>query len=185
MAHIWTEDPETGRWSYCPLDDAVCLIEEGGLRRPEAADRGLCGPAAAMLIRSGRDAGEQWSLLAVGEEEVLVNGRPLPLRMKTLRDRDEVGIRFGVGERLCRRFFSTERLARVEPFPAGAAAVPCPRCKQRLRPGQPAVRCPRCGAWHHQTEQLPCWTYSPTCACLPCDQSTSLEVGFRWTPEDL
>ena len=88
--------------------------------------------------------------------------------MRVLRDRDEIllpGIPRNDGEQADvadaepqRLFFSTERLAVVEPFPGGAKAVFCSRCKQVIDSGHRAVRCPsgRCGLWHHESaEQRP------------------------------
>jgi hypothetical protein len=80
-------------------------------------------------------------------------------------------------------FFSTERLAAVAPYPAGDRRGSCPRCKQLLTVGDAAVRCPSCGLWHHATDELPCWTYGEHCAA--CQQVTSLDAGFQWTPEEL
>jgi hypothetical protein len=48
--------------------------------------------------------------------------------------------------------------------------------------GTPAVRCPKpgCRRWHHQTDELPCWVYAPSCGC---DQPTTLDDTYHWTPE--
>ena len=73
--------------------------------------------------------------------------------------------------------------AAVEPLPESAGEVFCARCKKRIPAGAPAVKCPQCGAWHHSSDDLPCWTYAETCAF--CDQPTALDADYRFTPEDL
>ncbi|MBM4093116.1 MAG: hypothetical protein FJ276_27460 [Planctomycetes bacterium] len=50
--------------------------------------------------------------------------------------------------------------------------------------GAPAVCCPICRAWHHQTDERPCWTYSDFCAACPA-QRTALDGRLSRTPEDL
>jgi hypothetical protein len=111
----------------------------------------------------------------------LVNGLPLHHGIAVLFDRDE--IRLAPGGDGTPLYFSTERLAVVTQYsPAGRLGL-CPRCKQAIAPGEDAVRCPGCGVWHHSTAALPCWTYGDQCAA--CDHATSIEAGFRWTPEVL
>jgi hypothetical protein len=83
-----------------------------------------------------------------------------------------------------RCFFSTEELAQIVSFPGLAQTAFCPRCKQKVEPGDPAVVCPHCHAWHHQSEKYPCWTYGATCALCQV-QSTALDAGYAWTPEKL
>ena len=80
-----------------------------------------------------------------------------------------------------RLHFSAESLAHVEPF-AGPGTVKCPRCRRQLVPGEASVRCPICGVAHHQTAEMPCWTYAPACAAQ-CGQPTALDVGYSWIPE--
>lgn len=117
-----------------------------------------------------------WTLLGGREASLRVNGHPLALGIRILRDRDEVSI---AGQRC---FFSMEELARVVAFPGLAQPACCPRCKQRVEPGDLAVACPRCHAWHHQSEEFPCWTYDSTCALCQL-QATALDAGYSWTPE--
>ena len=100
------------------------------------------------------------------------------LGIVALSDRDEIRPADGLP-----LFFSTETLARVEPFPASGARGFCPRCKQHIEPGTPAVRCPGCSLWYHMSDEFPCWTYAPQCSA--CPQETALDADFRWTPEDL
>jgi hypothetical protein len=98
--------------------------------------------------------------------------------LAVVRDRDEFFVAGGGS-----RFFSTETLARVEAFPGSAHPLFCPRCKQLVESQAPAVRCPQCRVWHHQAEELSCWTYAPTCGA--CPQLTDLAAGFQWTPLEL
>jgi hypothetical protein len=107
---------------------------------------------------------------------LMVNGLPLRAGLRTLQDRDELRVP-GLGP----LYFSTERIARIEPLPTEPDALSCPRCRDRIAAGSPAVRCPGCGLWHHQTEDRPCWTYAETCAL--CPQPTAADAGYRWTPE--
>jgi hypothetical protein len=162
MPHIWRrdvplDDPTNG-WSASVLEaDAVVLP----------------GAPAAVLRRHRGSAGESWVLLA--PPSVRVNGIAVDAGMRVLRDRDEL---VAGGERC---FFSSELLAVVVPMPAAERAVICPRCLLEIVPGSPAVRCPRCSVWHHQTDEYPCWAYSPTCSL--CQQPSALGAGFQWTPE--
>jgi len=179
MAHLWTYDTGGGGaaergWARVPLDAAVQAVRNG---RPHAVSAGMpeCdGVPVAQLLRRPTPAGDAWVL--VGMPAVRVNGSPLAAGIRVLRDRDELVVG---GSRV---FFSTESLAAIEPF-AGDEAVSCPRCGLGIPPRSPAVLCPHCRVYHHQSDELPCWTYTEHCAT--CDQSTALEAGFRWTPEAL
>jgi hypothetical protein len=71
----------------------------------------------------------------------------------------------------------------VSPMPETPRGMMCPRCRQRIEKETLAVRCPQCGLWHHQSEELPCWTYSSTCAM--CPQPSALDAGYQWTPTEL
>jgi hypothetical protein len=110
-------------------------------------------------------------LLARGA--VTVNGLPA-LPFHVLADRDEIAVG---GERM---YFSTEGPAEVVPFADQAGQVLCGRCKGDMCQGEAAVRCPGCGAWHHETAKLPCWTYDGTCSA--CGRPST---GFSWQPEPL
>ncbi len=119
-------------------------------------------------------SGDAWVLLA--GPDTRMNGTPLVTGIRVLRDRDELVVG---GDRM---FFSTESLATIAPFD-GPVAVSCPRCRLEVVPGTPAVVCPGCRVVHHQSDELPCFTYDPRCAA--CDHATALDAGFRWTPEAL
>lgn len=175
MAHLWvTEAPEV--WAVLPLDAEAFSLAQNPPRRVPVAT----APAAGKVLVLCTQAREtpSWILLADTEREVRVNGVPLQMGLRVLADRDEIRVR-DVGT----FFFSTECLARVESLPANKQDVFCPRCKQEIAAGTPAVKCPQCAVWHHQTEELPCWTYSATCAL--CPQPSGAETGFRWAPDGL
>jgi uncharacterized protein YbaR (Trm112 family) len=130
------------------------------------------------LVLLRENGSGSWVLIAAPGFEVRVNGAAVPLGIRVLADRDEISTDEGGAI-----YFSTENLARVEPFPGAQNRLFCPRCKQAVETDHPAVRCPQCGVWYHQTDELPCWTYAQHCAL--CDQSTQLSAGYRWTPEEL
>jgi hypothetical protein len=157
MAHLWTRESSAGEWSPVALIGDALDVSPG------------------MLLRRASVEPEVWVL--VSSSAVHVNGARLSAGIRILCDRDE--LRAG-GHR---SFFSTESLAKIVPFPGADRPVFCARCKLEIAAGTPAVRCPRCTVWHHQTEQLPCWTYSPQCAI--CDQPSALDAGFVWSPEEL
>lgn len=177
MAHLWVRDVSEWVGVAMPLDGEAFSLTADPLWPVRHGKDGSEG-SAVILRRQGPD-GEAWVLMTPMETSVRVNRDRILLGIRVLTDRDEIWVT-GMG----RMFFSTERLACVEPFP-GAAGQPifCPRCKQEIGRGCPAVRCPQCRVWHHQSEDLPCWTYSERCAL--CDQPTELEAGYRWTPEEL
>jgi hypothetical protein len=156
MAHLWMRDASTqDGWSPSALAGDARVL------------------SAAALVRHAVEP-EGWVL--IGPRAVRVNGASLDAGIRVLRDRDEIVA--GAG----RIFFSSESLAAIVAFPAGAPPTFCARCKLAIAPGSPAVRCPQCVLWHHQSDELPCWTYAERCTM--CDQPTALDAGFRWTPEE-
>ena len=171
MAHLWIRRREA--WEVLPLErDRVTLAE---LCRAAGQDQAVGSPPRGALCRTRRDR-EEWHLVAEPGPGLAVNGVPLGTGLRTLADRDEIHL---TGLPAC--FFSTERLATVEPLPGLGREVSCPRCRQRIAIGTPAVRCPGCELWHHQSQDLPCWAYAASCAV--CPQLTDEDAGFRWTPE--
>lgn len=178
MPAIWTETEQASPgWAVARLDGFSKLVLSEDATRPIQRWREEMDGAWPILFR--REDSEEWLLLTSDVLAVYVNSMPLRLGLHVLQDRDEIRI----GGR--RFFFSAESLARVVPFPGSDRVLLCARCRQQIADGTPAVGCPssHCGAWHHQTDELPCWTYGATCTL--CDQPTALEAGYRWTPMDL
>ena len=153
MAHLWQY--ENKHWSPLALSGAELALAQGGVLRPLA--------------------GDAWVLLAAPDAAVRVNGRPLSLGIRCLRDKDEIG----AGAE--RYFFSTENLARVEPFPGADGGAMCARCRKPLIVEMPSVRCPNCRTWCHERADSACWTYSEKCPL--CEQATALDAGFQWEPK--
>jgi Zn finger protein HypA/HybF involved in hydrogenase expression len=178
MPHFWIIDDSNG-WAVQPLAGESCLAVAAGHGLRLTPPSGMLGLADVRVQPPDPAGGAPlWTLLGGQEAALRVNGQPLALGIRALRDRDEISV---AGQRC---FFSTEELALVVPFPGMAQTVFCPRCKQKMEVGDPAVSCPHCRAWHHQSEKFPCWTYEPTCALCHV-QSTALDAGYAWTPEML
>ena len=175
MAHLWFRG-DVDIWSAMPLDGRPVDVS---VCPPRALADGfrLGGDALAAVLRARAGDSPVWALLEAVGGEVRGNGFPAVAGMRVLQDRDE--IRAPAREPL---FFSTETFARVEEFPGSERAVYCGRCRQAMEKGQMAVHCPQCGIWYHQTENLPCWTYAPTCAF--CPHATALDAAYQWIPED-
>lgn len=117
-------------------------------------------------------------LLCEPDGSFAVNGEPVRTGVVALANRDE--IRLPTGERV---YVTTERTASIETYtPAGDEQIRCPRCRKFFEAGDAVVRCPAdgCGVLHHQTERLPCFTYTPRCAV--CERSSELGGGPSWTP---
>jgi hypothetical protein len=160
-------------WAVASLDGEAFSLVPGPGQTPCLRAGAEAADASPTLLRSQSDGRESWVLTGAAR----VNGMPLLTGIRVLRDRDELEI-----GGLC-AFFSTETLALVEPLPHGDTPVFCPRCKQEIAKQSAAVQCPQCRVWHHQSDDLPCWTYSERCAL--CDQPTDLSADYRWTPEEL
>jgi hypothetical protein len=176
MAHLWQRQKDG--WAPFSLnEEAVWVLSEGV---PATADGESGRDDRALLLYA---ASGQWVLLCGRKADVRVNGvRPL-LPIVAMQDRDEIFLGGRNGTRVWPSFFSTEQLARPEPFPGRAGPADCVRCGQPIEPGGLAVRCPACASWHHAAESLPCWQYDEHCAL--CDQPTDLEAGHRWVPEEV
>lgn len=174
MAHLWFRDEED-IWSAMPLDGHAVNVSG---RRPQALAEGfrLGKDSLAVVIRTEAGDSPVWVLLVAADGAAHVNGFAPVAGMRVLQERDE--IRVSPSNTL---YFSTETLARVEEFPGAERAVYCGRCRQAMEKGQLAVRCPQCGIWYHQTAELPCWTYAPSCGF--CPRSTPLDAAFTWVPE--
>lgn len=178
MAHLWIESL-VDEWLVFPLSsprvDLGCLPLSTSRRPIGAEGKEVTG---AVLLQSDALGPSSWFLIVPPAQSLTINGLPLVGGLQLMDDRDE--IRLPDGSSL---FFSTEELPRVCPMPATDKPMNCARCRQRIEPESPAIRCPQCGIWHHQQEDLECWTYSSTCAL--CPQPTPFDIGFRWTPAEL
>lgn len=195
MAHLWQQN-DAQEWHPNSLTASVQSLLEAFAPDAHSTvavaadddggddDGRSSGP---LLCRCGEN-GSQWAVVAPAGSSVRVNGQAVSIGLRVLHDRDEVLVHRD-GEEPSRWYFSTERLARVELYPA-EKKLPCPRCKMPIEKEMPAVRCPDCGAWHHQIpaghpqhNERECWTYSDRCSL--CPQPTALGTGYRWTPETL
>jgi hypothetical protein len=177
MAHLWLKDDSDG-WAVLSLDKQAYTL---ATNPPRPVAPHLAAEVAAsrvLLLRAQLVEGASWVLLAKEDGDVFINGSRLSLGIRVIADRDEIRVRD-----LATIYFSTESLPAVAQFPGAEKALFCPRCRMKIEEGRLAVRCPSCGVWHHQTDDLPCWTYAEVCAL--CPQPTDLDAGFRWTPEEL
>lgn len=165
MAVLW--ERKTDGWGARRLDGSLLEL------LPAPPQSASC---AARLIRAEAGGSPVWALIAPANSDVRVNSRAAHAGLCVLSDRDE--IRSGAAV----RYFSTETLAEVVPFPGAARAVYCARCRQEIQVGAPAVCCPNCGIWYNQSAELPCWTYTEKCTF--CGHPTALDAGFSWTPEE-
>ena len=178
MAHLWIRRDVSEQWTVIPLEGEAFTLTADPLQ-PVRVRRGKDeSNGSTVILRRQAPDGESWVLMTAIKTSIRINGTPLPTGIRVLRDRDELWV-----DSMDRIFFSTESLARVEPFPGAGQPLFCPRCKQEIVKECPAVKCPQCQLWHHQCDDLPCWTYSERCAL--CDQPTELDAGYRWTPEEL
>lgn len=134
---------------------------------PAMSCQGLC-------IRCAKVAGADVGVLFAGET-VRVNGIAVRHGIVVLRDRDEI---VAGTERM---FFSTERAARVDSFLGNS--ISCGRCGSAIGEGDDSVTCPSCGTVSHESAELPCFTYGPTCP--KCPQPSDLSAGFLWSPEEV
>jgi hypothetical protein len=178
MPHLWTKKDDH-EWEPQSLAGESCLTVSVGHDACLTPPAGLSDLAEIRILPpDAAGVSPVWTLLGGRGASLHVNGQPLVLGIRALRDRDEISI---AGKRC---FFSTEDLARIVPFPGLAQLAFCPRCKQKMEPGEHAVTCPHCRTWHHQSDKCPCWTYDSTCALCHL-QSTALDAGYAWTPENL
>lgn len=176
MAHLWVKN-ETEQWAVLPLEAGAFTLTVSP-PHPISTLLGENNVLASVLLLRTAGAQTVWVLIAGSGTGVSVNGMPLATGIRVVVDRDEIRV-----PNADNFYFSTETLARVEEFLSSEQDLFCPRCKQEIESGSKAVKCPACGVWHHQTEELNCWTYSDGCAL--CAHPTDLNGSFRWTPEEL
>jgi hypothetical protein len=177
MAHLWKRGPEG--WAAQKLVSSPFRLPSRRIPAELAAEEPHAprGVSTAWLVHAGEGGPGNWALMTRQSAAVRVNGRAPSAGLYVLSDRDE--IRMSDGELF---FFSTETLPVVEEFSGVGRAMFCARCRQQIEAGSPAVRCPNCGVWHHQTAELPCWTYAA--ACTYCECETALEASFKWAPSE-
>ncbi|MEW6207429.1 MAG: hypothetical protein AB1631_03625 [Acidobacteriota bacterium] len=175
MAHLWLSVED--QIAVFPLDGEAFSLSTHPPRRIAAP---VCKDAlqGIALLKVENPNGALWIVVAGADQTVHINEFPLSLGIRALSDKDRIWVS-GVGS----FFFSTESLAAVERFPGAEQKIFCPRCKLEIEEGQSAVKCPQCSRWHHQTDEMKCWTYTKHCAL--CPQMTSLDAGYRWMPEPL
>jgi len=171
MAHLWVNDASPG-WAVLPLEGEAFRLDTNPPRASDGCE------ADVVLTRIQGDDDVSWCLLCIPSVDVQVNGFPLSEGIRLLDDRDEIRVA-GAGT----LYFSTERIAAVEPFDVRFEAVFCPRCRLEIEDGSNSVGCPGCGAAHHQTDERECWTYGETCSL--CPQPTALDGTYRWVPDDV
>jgi hypothetical protein len=178
MAHLWIELADQSYGLALLEGDAFGLIPD--IDQPVV--RKEAGRCVAHLCRYGAETDARWILLVASGAQVRVNGQAVWGGIRLLADRDEIHLSGGVSS-----FFSTEEPVKVEPYPGGGAEARCPRCQDPIAPGVPGVRCPNCGIWHHEDaageQGRGCWSYAPGCAV--CGETTDLDAGYRWTPDEL
>jgi hypothetical protein len=176
MAHLWHE--HDGQWTAMSMEDVDQVGFDGCRWLPTDATLTDSGLVAALVRATGSGPDAPWVLVAAtaAGPGVQVNGQPLALGLRVLRDRDELSAGGASW------FFSTETLPTIVPFP-GPAGAACPRCKIGIDPGQPVVRCVGCRVVYHQSEERPCWLYGEACAL--CGRPTALDQGYAWTPAEL
>jgi len=178
MPHFWFRDAEGERIARAlpaASHDLRALFPPGAAGT--SADPIVKGPAASV-VAFGAGSALRWVVIAGHAAAVRVNGIPLdPIGVRVLAHKDELSLP-GVGS----AYFSAENLAEVVQFPGADRPVLCGRCRQAISAGAPAVKCPGCGTWYDESAQLPCFSYQPICAF--CPQSTSLDAGFTWIPDE-
>jgi hypothetical protein len=162
VPQVWIHE-STG-WVVRPLS------EEG-----EGLTFGVSGPVAWIERAVAPDGHRAWVIRPADGRELRVNGLLVSTGLRALEDKDLVTISDSPPF-----FFSTERVAAVEPMPERREPVECPRCRTEIEAGSPAVCCPVCRTWYHQHEPFTCWTYDAS--CMVCGHPTNLDAGLQWTP---
>lgn len=175
MSQLWLS--ASGQWQphLLAAPASALTLRDGSLHLSRVPT--LAPPLAELCHCPAEPGSDAWLLLAPTSASVRVNGHSV-LGLRRLRHQDE--IRFSGQPPI---YFSTERLAVVQPFPGAERPVHCVRCRQEIVRASPAVQCPGCGLWHHAdaAAQRPCWSYAPTCAS--CSTATT-QNGFAWIPEE-
>ena len=178
MADLWNNSSDDN-WVPAKLSSAAVLSGDS-IEFVEQIDLDAHRGEVLLYPHEIHSRQATWLLLAPARSEVRVNDTPLESGIWALADRDAIRI-----PGLATMYYSTERLACVEPF-AGPEQIYCARCRLAIAEGDASVTCPQCGVVHHEhgAEGRNCFTYAETCAL--CDQPTDLEsADYQWTPEGL
>lgn len=146
---LWTWHAQEARWQAQPLcPGEECVLDD---------------QARLWVI-------DQERLLLFARRSVAVNGhsaRPI----HQLADRDEIAIGTALW---CVSF---DAVPQRQTFRTNGHPLHCARCSGPLSDGDLTIRCLQCHAHYHDNEDLPCWTYSATCA--HCRRPTG---GTVWQP---
>ena len=150
--------------------DELSLVAIGADQTDGARD----GDAALLVpVESATsDSRDQW--LLIGNGALRVNGNPIPPGIRLLQHRDELRLAGA------RAWFSTERLAVVEPL-EDRSGPRCPRCSKEIAYGSLSAICPACSVAFHQSDRKPCFTYEPVCPI--CKGGTEIGGEFSFRPE--
>jgi hypothetical protein len=166
-----------GAWRLAPVVAPCSLLrlDTARIKPFDAAHPGFAPPACLLVRVAGPN---KWAALVPAGAAIRHNGVPVAAGLRMLAHRDALALEGGDS-----LFFTTEEPAHIEVF--AGPAVPCPRCRLEVLPGDASVRCPACGVVHHESPDRgrPCWSYAE--ACSLCPQTTALDAGLAWTPEDL
>lgn len=164
MSRLHHVSPESFAWTAARI--SAPLAVPAGLGKTDASD-----PDSALLIQPLNGTGA--ALISRPDSGVRVNGYPILAGIHLLSDRDEIRLQ---NERF---YFSSHDPLVVETMDSDPVA--CPRCSGSIESGTPAVRC-HCGAWFHQSEEHPCFTYGETCPL--CGASSQLDAD-PWDPSTI
>ena len=180
MAQLWFK-PANAELTMLPLSGHPVWLSVFPPRLA-APQFGFAGQTEVRLenLPDPKTDEDRWLLFTGATAAVWVDGAPQSLGIYHLADGQEILVK-GAGVVV----LTTEKLPRITALPDSGTEVICPRCKTEIDPGTDAVRCPTCGIWHHEREDLPCWTYEHSTHCAMCAQATALDGGLRRIPEGL
>ncbi len=164
MSRLHYVSPEGSSWTAARISSPLAV--PAGLGGTDATDP---EPTVLIVPLNERDA----ALLSKPDSGVRVNGHPVLAGIHLLSDRDEIRLKSG------RYYFSSNDPLVVENMESNP--VNCPRCSGRIDTGTSAVRC-HCGAWFHQSDEHPCFTYGQTCPL--CGASSQLDTD-PWDPSTI
>ncbi len=180
MAQLWFK-PTNEDLTMLPLSDRPVRLSVFPPESRESQDTNS-GPDEVILenLTNTQTQEDQWLLITGETASVWVDGTPQNLGIYHLADGQEVLVK-GAGAVV----LTTEKTPEKTTLPVDQADVICPRCKTEIDPGSDAVQCPTCDIWHHERDDLPCWTYEHSTHCAMCAQPTDLDGGLQRIPEGL